>query len=54
MSETERDESFARLLHAGQGTSQAHVPDLLTRGAARAGEVRLGATQLVAEVGPAW
>jgi AcrR family transcriptional regulator len=54
MSETERDESFARLLHERVKEPRKRMfLDLLTRGADR-GQVRLSAaTQLVAEVGPA-
>jgi AcrR family transcriptional regulator len=54
MSETERDESFARLLHERVKEPRKRMfLDLLTRGAAR-GQVRPpAATQLVAEVGPA-
>jgi AcrR family transcriptional regulator len=54
MSETERDESFARLLHERVKEPRKRMfLDLLTRGAAR-GQVRpAAATQLVAEVGPA-
>jgi AcrR family transcriptional regulator len=54
MSETERDESFARLLHERVKEPRKRMfLDLLVRGAAR-GQVRAGAaTQLVAEVGPA-
>ena len=54
MSETERDESFARLLHERVKEPRKRMfLDLLARGAAR-GQVRpAAATQLVAEVGPA-
>ena len=54
MSETERDESFARLLHERVKEPRKRMfLDLLVRGAAR-GQVRAAAaTQLVAEVGPA-
>jgi AcrR family transcriptional regulator len=54
MSETERDESFARLLHERVKEPRKRMfLDLLTRGAAR-GQVRPTAVgQLVAEVGPA-
>jgi AcrR family transcriptional regulator len=54
MSETERDESFARLLHERVKEPRKRMfLDLLARGAER-GQVRPGAaTQLVAEVGPA-
>jgi AcrR family transcriptional regulator len=54
MSETERDESFARLLHERVKEPRKRMfLDLLVRGAAR-GQVRpTAATQLVAEVGPA-
>src|SRR5829696_7157869 len=54
MSETERDESFARLLHERVKEPRKRMfLDLLMRGAAR-GQVRpAAATQLVAEVGPA-
>ena len=53
MSETERDESFARLLHERVKEPRKRMfLDLLARGAAR-GQVRPAATQLVAEVGPA-
>jgi AcrR family transcriptional regulator len=54
MSETERDESFARLLHERVKEPRKRMfLDLLRRGAER-GQVRPGAaTQLVAEVGPA-
>jgi AcrR family transcriptional regulator len=54
MSETERDESFARLLHERVKEPRKRMfLDLLVRGADR-GQVRPGAaTQLVAEVGPA-
>jgi AcrR family transcriptional regulator len=54
MAETERDESFARLLHERVKEPRKRMfLDLLVRGADR-GQVRAGAaTQLVAEVGPA-
>jgi AcrR family transcriptional regulator len=54
MSETERDESFARLLHERVKEPRKRMfLDLLLRGAAR-GQVRpAAATQLIAEVGPA-
>src|SRR4030095_12989493 len=54
MSETERDESFARLLHERVKEPRKRMfLDLLTRGAAR-GPVRpTGAAQLGSEVGPA-
>ena len=54
MSETERDESFARLLHERVKEPRKRMfLDLLARGAAR-GQVRpAAATPLVAEVGPA-
>jgi AcrR family transcriptional regulator len=54
MSETERDESFARLLHERVKEPRKRMfLDLLVRGAAL-GQVRpAAATQLVAEVGPA-
>jgi AcrR family transcriptional regulator len=54
MSETERDESFARLLHERVKEPRRRMfLDLLTRGADR-GQVRPAAvSQLVAEVGPA-
>lgn len=54
MSETERDESFARLLHERVKEPRKRMfLDLLARGADR-GQVRpAAATQLVAEVGPA-
>jgi AcrR family transcriptional regulator len=54
ISETERDESFARLLHERVKEPRKRMfLDLLMRGAAR-GQVRpAAATQLVAEVGPA-
>jgi len=54
MSETERDESFARLLHERVKEPRKRMfLDLLARGAAR-GQVRpAAANQLVAEVGPA-
>jgi AcrR family transcriptional regulator len=54
MSETERDESFARLLHERVKEPRKRMfLDLLARGAGR-GQVRpTAATQLVAEVGPA-
>jgi AcrR family transcriptional regulator len=54
MSETERDESFARLLHERVKEPRKRMfLDLLARGAAR-GQVRPTAVgQLVAEVGPA-
>jgi AcrR family transcriptional regulator len=54
MSETERDESFARLLHERVKEPRKRMfLDLLARGAAR-GQVRpTAATPLVAEVGPA-
>jgi hypothetical protein len=54
MSETERDESFARLLHERVKEPRKRMfHDLLARGAAR-GQVRpAAAIQLVAEVGPA-
>jgi AcrR family transcriptional regulator len=54
MSETERDESFARLLHERVKEPRKRMfLDLLVRGAER-GQVRpAAATQLVAEVGPA-
>jgi hypothetical protein len=54
MSETERDESFARLLHERVKEPRKRMfLDLLVRGAAR-GQVRPAAVSpLVAEVGPA-
>jgi AcrR family transcriptional regulator len=54
MAETERDESFARLLHERVKEPRKRMfLDLLARGVDR-GQVRPGAaTQLVAEVGPA-
>ena len=54
MSETERDESFARLLHERVKEPRKRMfLDLLVRGAHR-GQLRpAAATQLVAEVGPA-
>jgi AcrR family transcriptional regulator len=54
MSETERDEAFARLLHERVKEPRKRMfLDLLARGVAR-GQVRpAAATQLVAEVGPA-
>ena len=54
MAETERDESFARLLHERVKEPRKRMfRDLLVRGVGR-GQVRPGAaTQLVAEVGPA-
>jgi AcrR family transcriptional regulator len=54
MSETERDESFGRLLHERVKEPRKRMfLDLLIRGAAR-GQVRSAAvTQLVAETGPA-
>jgi AcrR family transcriptional regulator len=54
MSETERDESFARLLHERVKEPRKRMfLDLLVRAAAR-GQVRpTAATQLMAEVGPA-
>ena len=54
MSETERDEAFARLLHERVKEPRKRMfLDLLRRGADR-GQVRpTAATQLVAEVGPA-
>ena len=54
MSETERDESFARLLHERVKEPRKRMfLDLLVRGADR-GQVRpAAATQLIAEVGPA-
>jgi AcrR family transcriptional regulator len=54
MAETERDESFARLLHERVKEPRKRMfLDLLVRGVDR-GQVRAGAaTQLVAEVGPA-